>query len=131
MSPNDRRIDQQPFQVGVFREDGHDLRPDSLASPAVETLERRVPVSQPFRQVPPGYSRFGDPENGIEEEPIVCRDSRIPALPGSRGATRSHWSSVISCRRRIAVLHDQMKQILLPLTRLPNNCQHDLHSFAK
>ena len=71
VGPNDGRVDHQMFQVGIAAEGLHDARPDAGLGPAVEPLERVVPVSEPLGQVTPGYPGAGDPEHGADEEPIV------------------------------------------------------------
>jgi hypothetical protein len=45
--------------------------PDPLGAPAVEPLPDRAPEAEPIGQVAPGGAGLGDPEDGVDEEPVI------------------------------------------------------------
>jgi hypothetical protein len=68
---DDRRVQEQGFQVGIAAEGLHDTEPNARIGPAVEPLEDRVPETETFGQVAPARPGPSDPEHGIAKEPII------------------------------------------------------------
>jgi hypothetical protein len=57
--------------------------PDSFAGPAIKAFPNRVPLAETFRKIAPRNSGLGNPQNSINEEPIVLgRHPRIAFLAG-------------------------------------------------
>src|ERR1700677_4945013 len=80
MSPDDRRIDHEPFCVGTGGQGVENHLPDSLARPAAKAPVRRVPVAVFLGQRTPARSVFTHPHHRLDKAPIV--------LGGSSGITR-------------------------------------------
>jgi len=79
---DDGRVQDQPFQVGVLQS-REDALPDSLLGPTVEPFPDVVPVPEAFGQVAPGGTGLGDPEYGIDKQPVILGDA--PMLAGTSG----------------------------------------------
>src|SRR5207247_9861005 len=70
MGSNHRGIQHQHLQVRIAK-DLEDPREHAFLAPAVEALKDLVPVAKTLGQIPPGNSRLGDKEDGIDEQAIV------------------------------------------------------------
>jgi hypothetical protein len=87
ISPDDRRVQDQPLQVGVLS-DLEDALPDPLAGPAVEPPPGGVPVAEALGQVPPRSTGPGDPEDGVDEEAVGLGNFAVLARSWSEMAWR-------------------------------------------
>jgi len=80
MGPDHSAVKQEPLQVGVLQGQEHPL-PDPLLRPAIEPLPDGVPVAEALGEVPPGGAGLGDPEHGVDEEPVILgRDAGVAGL---------------------------------------------------
>ena len=74
------RVEQEPLEVGGL--DGLEERgPDAGGRPAVEALEDRVPASERGRERAPRDAGPGDPDDGVEEVPVVVVGAAAGARP--------------------------------------------------
>src|SRR5262249_47465871 len=84
MRPDHGAVEQEPLQVGVLQGQEPPL-PGPLLRPAIEPPPDGVPVAEAFGEVPPGGAGLGDPEHGIDEEPVILgRDAGVASLPGQK-----------------------------------------------
>jgi|SRR5215211_549414 len=68
---HDGGIDDQVFEVRTFDQLVENTLPHALLGPSAETLENAVPVAELFWQIAPWGAGASDPENRIDEQPIV------------------------------------------------------------
>lgn len=77
MGTNDGAVDHLDFpihmasMVGTFLDTGEYLGPDPLLLPAVEPGTHRFPVAIAFGKVAPCASRALDPEDAIQDGPVI------------------------------------------------------------
>jgi hypothetical protein len=75
MSPDDGRIDHEPFGVGTGGQGIKNHLPDALARPAAKAPMSRVPVAIFLGQRTPARSVFTHPHHRLDKAPIVLRCS--------------------------------------------------------
>lgn len=87
MGTNDGAVDHLDFpihmasMVGTFLDTGEYLGPDPLLLPAVEPGTHRFPVAIAFGKVAPCASRALDPEDAIQDGPVIqARPTRARSL---------------------------------------------------
>ncbi len=73
---NNGAVDHQPFEVGILQL-AEDPFPDSLARPSIKPSPNRIPIAKTFGQIAPWGAGFRNPENGINEEPIIGGNARV------------------------------------------------------
>lgn len=77
MRPDEGAVDEveRPVEVapliGLLLERGQDPIPDARRAPAVEPTGDRAPRAEAFRQIPPWRAGLEDPEDPIDDPPMV------------------------------------------------------------
>jgi len=78
---HDRRVEHQPFQIGILQSVEHSL-PHAFSRPPIKPLKDAVPETETLGQISPWRAGACDPEHGIEEQAIIFRRlSRIAFSP--------------------------------------------------
>src|SRR3712207_6735117 len=86
VDPEDSGVDDRVLEIRVVGEVLEDLFKDAFQGPSAEALEDRVPVAEPVVEVAPARARAGDPQHGLEKEPvIVSRAARVAHFTGQQG----------------------------------------------
>jgi hypothetical protein len=122
---DDSRIENQDVQVRVAKDCGKSGKPATLG-PAIKAPPLAVPVPESLGQIAPRGTGAGDPQDGIDELPIVVGDPTVlsglarqqvldPIPIGIRNlvATQHRRPSVAGTERRL-------------LPELPAYCPHNL-----
>src|SRR6516162_5114400 len=122
---DDGGVEDEPLQVGVLQ-GLEDPLPGALLGPAVEAPPHGVPVAEALGEVAPGGAGLGDPQDGVEEEPVVPGGPAGLAGPPGQPVLDP---LPVGVRDRMAVRHDRpsvagAKARLSP--KLPSPCPHDL-----
>jgi hypothetical protein len=78
------RVDHQPLKVGIVNQLLQQPLPDALIPPADEPPVRVAPTAVTPRQASPRHARPQDPENRIDELPVVLRDAAPMAFPSRK-----------------------------------------------
>jgi hypothetical protein len=84
MDPYNRGIDHLDIAVISLCDRVHDAIPDACLAPAVEAVVagRIGPVA--LWQIPPGHARAQDPEDAVQDPPVVD-PGHAPRLVGQQG----------------------------------------------
>src|SRR3546814_11201768 len=81
MRPHDGAVDEDVLEVGIIAQRRKKPFPDPIAAPAVEPLIHRVPAPELLRQNAPMRSRPRQPQDRLDNQPIVsARPARLAAL---------------------------------------------------
>jgi hypothetical protein len=75
VSANNRRINQQMFEVAVSRKMLEQFFKDAELAPAVKALINRIPVAVLFWKQSPLRTRASNPKHGFEETAHVAPGS--------------------------------------------------------
>lgn len=70
MGPDRGGVEHEPLQVRLLKR-REDALPAPPCGPAAEPSGDRVPVAVALGQVAPGSAASGDPDDGVDEEPVV------------------------------------------------------------
>jgi hypothetical protein len=90
MRLHDSRTQKQMFEVQLAAERFKHPLSNAAFTPAVETLENRVPIAESLGKFPPRSAGFRNPDDGIDEEPIVFPNyPGSPLRPGRNGSIRT------------------------------------------
>lgn len=85
VSSDNRAVQVQFLEVGVFAEFLEDSVPNLALGPTAEALVHAIPRPEPLRQVTPGRAGPQNPQNGFNKEAVVgCPTPRV------RGFARQH-----------------------------------------
>src|ERR1700677_769447 len=103
MGSDDRRVHDQPLQVGILQSLKNGL-PRSLAAPPVEPSPDTVPLPETLRQITPRGTSLGQPQDGVNEQTVVLRCP--PRL------VRATWQQIfdplpILIADRVSLWHDR------------------------
>ena len=83
MSLDDRTVNEHVFEIELVRQRVENRLKDAGERPAAEALEDVAPVAEVLRQVAPGRTRPGPPEDRFKKPPVVRRgDAGIGRLSG-------------------------------------------------
>lgn len=72
MNFDDGAVDHGEFHIGIVRHRIENPLEDIGRYPVAETLEDRVPLAKGRWQVSPGTAGPRDPQNGLQEQPVVA-----------------------------------------------------------
>ena len=78
------RIDDQMFEIRIVAQLGEKSLPDALLGPSSETSEHAVPLAELFGQVAPRRAGTDQPQDGIDEQTIVCAVATLVAVNARR-----------------------------------------------
>ena len=83
--PHDRPIDDHIFEVQVIGQAIEDPFEDALLRPSPEAAPNRVPRAKVLRQAAPWVAGAGNPEDGLEKQPVICASAaRAAFLAGQK-----------------------------------------------
>lgn len=75
------RVNHQPLEVRFLHEQMKEPFPGTLVPPAGEATVGVLPAAVARGQVSPGRARAKDPEDGVDELPVVFCRAACPAFP--------------------------------------------------
>jgi len=73
MHPDDGSIKDHVFNVGIRRQSVENPVEHTAFGPSTEPLEGRIPVPETLGKVAPGSPDTHDPQNRLQEKPVVGR----------------------------------------------------------
>ena len=122
VSPNDGAVDHLDavWHRLALVERGEDQLPQPRQRPAPELTENREPFAEFFRQVTPRRPGARDPEDAIQNQPMIRRGSPSrPLIAVMNASKNTHSSSDIKFRAKITSTAKVILNQILTLLGIP------------
>ena len=94
VDPNDRAVDHGAFEIRIAGQRIEQNLQNTFRRPAAEPSEDRIPSPEIRMQITPRRAGARDPKTASRAAVVVAAATGMAGLLGSRGAIRSHGSSL-------------------------------------